>query len=157
VRTRAEPKEPGGVFHADLPADLTSARHARSAVRHALAAWGMGRLSDDAELLASELVANAAEHGDGQPINLALYPHAEPGGRPGLTCEVTAPSPAIPPYTEPSPDAERGRGLAIVAALAQSSGVRASQAGMTTWFTLAVTDRAHRLARQSDHEPEAGA
>jgi hypothetical protein len=50
-----EPKEPGGVFHADLPADLTSARHARFAVRLALAAWGMGRLSDDAELLASEL------------------------------------------------------------------------------------------------------
>jgi hypothetical protein len=35
--------------------------------------------------------------------------------------------------------------------------VRASQAGKTTWFALALTDRAHRAARQIEHEPEAGA
>ena len=144
-------------IRAELPADLTSARQARSAVRQALTAWRMEHLSGDAELLASELVANAAEHGDGKPISLALRRHAEPGGRRGITCEVTDTSPAMPRRTEPGPDAERGRGLAIVAALAQSSGVRASQAGKTTWFTLALTDRAHRAARQIDHEPEAGA
>jgi anti-sigma regulatory factor (Ser/Thr protein kinase) len=116
----------------------------------------MGHLSDDAELLASELVANAAEHGDGTPINLALYRHAETGGHTGITCEVIDTSPAIPPCTEPSPDAERGRGLAIVAALAQSNGVRATHGGKTTWFTLALTDRAQRAARQIEHEPEAG-
>ncbi|MGO9295087.1 MAG: hypothetical protein ACLP52_14635, partial [Streptosporangiaceae bacterium] len=54
------------------------------------------------------------------------------------------------------PDAERGRGLAIVAALAEASGVRASQAGKTSWFTLALTDRARRIAAQIEHEPEAG-
>ena len=63
----------------------------------------------------------------------------------------------MPRRTEPGPDAARGRGLAIVDALAQSSGVRASQAGKTTWFTLALTDRAHRVARQLEPEPEAGA
>ena len=110
----------------ELPADLTSARQARSAVRQALAGWGMDHLSGDAELLASELVANAAEHGDGKPISLALRRHAEPGGRPGITCEVTDGSLAMPRRTEPGPDSERGRGLAIVDALARSSGVRAS-------------------------------
>jgi hypothetical protein len=60
-------------------------------------------------------------------------------------------------FSRPGPGAERGRGLAIVAALARSSGVRATQAGKTTWFTLALTDRAHQAARQIDHEPEAGA
>jgi anti-sigma regulatory factor (Ser/Thr protein kinase) len=147
----------GSTMHTELPADLTSARQARSAVREALAAWGMDHLSDDAELMASELVANAAEHGDGTPIGLALRRHAEPGEQPGITCEVTNTSPATPRRTEPGPDSERGRGLAIVDALARSSGARASQAGKTSWFTLALTDRTHRAARQIEHEPEAGA
>jgi anti-sigma regulatory factor (Ser/Thr protein kinase) len=142
---------------AELAADLTSARQARSAIRQALTAWRMDHLSGDAELLASELVANAAEHGDGQPISLALRRHPGPGGRPGITCEVTDTSPAMPRRTDPEPDAERGRGLAIVAALAHSSGVRTTHGGKTTWFTLALTDRAHRTAAQLDPEPEAGA
>ena len=62
----------------------------------------------------------------------------------------------MPRPADPAPDAERGRGLAIVAAMAHSSGVRTTQDGKTTWFTLALTDRAHRLARQLDREPEAG-
>jgi anti-sigma regulatory factor (Ser/Thr protein kinase) len=147
----------GATLRTELPADLTSARHARSAIRQALTAWRLEHLSDDAALLASELVANAAEHGDGTPISLALRRHADPGAQPGITCEVTDTSPAMPQRTEPGPDAERGRGLAIVAALAQSSGVRPSQAGKTSWFTLALTDRAHQAARQIEHEPEAGA
>jgi anti-sigma regulatory factor (Ser/Thr protein kinase) len=113
----------------------------------------MGHLSGDAELLASELVANAAEHGDGHPIGLALRRHAEPGEQPGITCEVTDTSPAMPQRTEPGPDAERGRGLAIVEALAATSGVRASQAGKTSWFTLALTDRAHRVAGPRPRPP----
>ena len=144
-------------MQAELAADLTSARQARAAVRQALTAWGMTRLSGDAELLTSELVANAAEHGDGTPIGLALRRHADPGKQPGITCEVTDTSPAMPRRTEPGPDDERGRGLAIVEALARSSGVRVGRAGKTTWFTLALTDRAHRVAAQIEHEPEAGA
>jgi len=152
-----QPSADGATMRTELPADLTSARQARSAVRQALAGWGMGHLSGDAELLASELVANAAEHGNGQPISLALRRHAEPAEQPGITCEITDGSPAMPRRVEPGPDAERGRGLAIVDALAQSSGMRATQAGKTSWFTLALTDRAHRAAAQLEHEPEAGA
>ena len=152
-----EEPDPWATMRTELSADLTSARQARSAVRQALIGWGMGHLSGDAELLASELVANAAEHGDGKPIGLALHRHAEPGGGPGITCEVTDTSPVMPQHSEPRPDAERGRGLAIVEELARSSGVRASQACKTSWFTLALTDRAHRVARQLEHEPEAGA
>ena len=152
-----EPSADDPTIRTELAADLTSARQARSAIRQALAAWGMDHLSGDAELLASELVANAAEHGDGKPISLALRRHADPGEQPGITCEITDGSPAMPQRTEPGPDAERGRGLAIVNTLARSSGVRASEAGKTSWFTLALTDRAHRAARQIEPEPEAGA
>ncbi|HEY1324198.1 MAG TPA: ATP-binding protein [Streptosporangiaceae bacterium] len=152
-----EPSTDGTTMRTELPADLTSARQARSAIRQALTGWGMDHLSSDAELLASELVANAAEHGDGTPISVALRRHAEPAEPPGITCEVTDGSPATPQRTEPDPDAERGRGLTIVNALARSSGVRASQAGKTSWFTLALSDRAQRAAAQLEHEPEAGA
>ena len=141
----------------ELPADLSSAGQARTAVRQVLAGWRMERLLGDAELLASELVANAAEHGDGNPIGLTLRRHAEPGGRPAITCEVTDTSPAVPRPRDAEPDAERGRGLAIVHALASSSGVRAEPAGKTSWFTLALTERAHRISKQIDREPEAGA
>jgi hypothetical protein len=81
----------------------------------------------------------------------------EPPGRPGITCEVTDSSPIMPRRMEPGSNGERGRGLAIVAALARSSGVRASQGRQeTSWVTLALTDRTHRAARQINHEPEAG-
>jgi hypothetical protein len=56
-----------GVFRAELPAGLASARQARSAVREALAAWDMEDPSGDAELLASELVANVARAQQRQP------------------------------------------------------------------------------------------
>jgi hypothetical protein len=46
----------------------------------------MEHLGDDAELLASELVANAAEHGDGTPIGSALRRHDKPGEQPAITC-----------------------------------------------------------------------
>ena len=70
---------------------------------------------------------------------------------------VTDTSPAMPRRTGSTPDAERGRGLAIVAALASNSGVRPEMSGKTSWFTLALTDRAHQAARPIEHEPEAGA
>jgi hypothetical protein len=121
-----------------------------------VAAWGIDDPAGDAELLPSELVANAAEHGDGNPISLALRRHAEPGGRSGITCEVTDTPPAMPAYRT-TPDAERGRGLAIVAPLASSSGVRPETSGKTSWFSPALTYRAHQAALPIEHEPEAGA
>jgi hypothetical protein len=112
--------------------------------------------SGDAELLASELVANAAERARG-PISLALSRHAEPGGRRGITCEVTDTAPGLPRPRHARPDDERGRGLAIVAALASDSGVRAGPAGKTAWFTLALSGRLDRAARHAEPEPEAEA
>ena len=56
---------------ATFPASLTAPRQARSAIRAALTGWGLPGLADDAELLTSELIANAAEHGTG-PIGLTV-------------------------------------------------------------------------------------
>jgi anti-sigma regulatory factor (Ser/Thr protein kinase) len=159
----AEPAVPAGhagtcpaddVLRAELPADLTSARQARAAVRQALAAWGMSDPSGDAELLASELVANASEHGGG-PVSLALRRQAAQDGQPGIACEVTdtGPAPATPGQARrrarPRARDRRGPG--------QLHRHSATDTGKTTWFTLALRDRAARVIRQADAEAEAGA
>jgi anti-sigma regulatory factor (Ser/Thr protein kinase) len=102
----------------------------------------MPDLSADAQLLASELVANAVEHAGGKSIGFALRRQADGAGRPALTCEVSDTSPALPQPRRAVPDAERGRGLAIVAALASASGVRASPGGKTAWFSLGFSPAA---------------
>jgi anti-sigma regulatory factor (Ser/Thr protein kinase) len=156
---QAEPGEPGSVFRAELAGDPAPARQARAAVREALAAWAMDDPAGDAELLASELVANAAEHAGSQQIGLVLRRHTEPGGQRGITCEVTDTSPAPPRTRQASTGDERGRGLAIVTALASASGVRPESCGKTSWFTLALRDRQAAACRtaQRQPEPEAGA
>jgi anti-sigma regulatory factor (Ser/Thr protein kinase) len=151
-----QPESDDGVIRADLTADLTAARQARSAVRRALASWGMDDPAGDAELLASELAANAAGHAGG-PVGLTLRRHAQPGGQRGIICEVTDTSPNPPRQRQAGPDEERGRGLSIVIALADASGVRAGQAGKTTWFTLALRGRIERTSPQPEPEAEAGA
>ena len=152
--TQDEPRLAGddAAYQAELPGDLTAPRRARAAIRQALTSWGISDPDGDAELLASELVANAAEHGRG-PIRLSL--RREPDRPAGITCEVSDTSPAVPRQREAGPGEERGRGLAIVSALAADSGVRASEAGKTTWFTLALGDRIQHAARQPDPDPDA--
>src|SRR5262245_31538601 len=135
------PGEPRGVLRADPATDPAPARQARAAAREALAARGMNDPSGDAELLAFELVANAAEHAGGQYIGLVLRRHTGRGGQRGVTREVTGTSPSLPRPGQATAGDERGRGLAIVAALASASGVRPETGGKTAWFTLALRDR----------------
>ena len=156
--SRTAEEQAGDIVRAELPAGLASAPQARAVVRQALAAWGISDPDRDGELLASEVVANAAEHAGG-PIRLAV--RRDPDRPTGITCEVTDASPAVPRPREAGPGEERGRGLAIVSALAAYSGLRASEAGKTTWFTLALGDRIQHTARRPEPEPardlEAGA
>ncbi|HEY2077385.1 MAG TPA: ATP-binding protein [Streptosporangiaceae bacterium] len=147
LRHRALPaKTSDPVLRAELPADPRSARQARCAARRALAAWGMADSSGDTELLASELVANAVEHANGQSIGFVLRRLADAEGQAAVTCEVSDSSPDMPEARDAGPDAERGRGLAIVSALASASGVRTSPGGKTAWFTLPLSQCAKRAA-----------
>jgi anti-sigma regulatory factor (Ser/Thr protein kinase) len=137
---------PDRVLRVELPADPRSARQARSAAHRAMDAWGMADLSGDTELLASELVANAVEHASGQSVGFVLRRLSGAEGQEAVTCEVSDSSPVLPEARDADPDADRGRGLAIVAALASASGVRASPTGKTTWFTLALSRCGQRAA-----------
>jgi anti-sigma regulatory factor (Ser/Thr protein kinase) len=131
-------REPVGraVIRTQLAATLTAPCQARKVVRRALARWGLESLAPDAELLASELVANAAEHASGHPIGLTIRQHRTKSGLRGVECEITDGSRALPQYRGVDRESERGRGLGIVAALATANGITLRPDDKTTWFTL---------------------
>lgn len=86
---------------------------ARTFVRHGLLDRNMPLLVEDACVIASELVTNALKHvPKAEAYELAL---GDSGGRPVI--DVWDPS-AKPPVMVDLPDAEFGRGLHIVNALA---------------------------------------
>lgn len=125
--------------------DLRGVRRVRERLRSWLAAWHLSDLADTAELLASEVVTNALVHGDSD-VHLLVRRYDT-----FLRVEVrdSDPRPAEPvtlPRVEDQ--AEGGRGLLIVSALASAWGNSPSGRGKTVWFELTVSaDEA--LARAS--------
>ena len=118
----------------DLPNDLSSVSLARRFVRSTLADWGIEEPVDDAQLVVSELAANALTHADSsyrvRIINTgaALRIEVEDGG-------VGTPEPQ--PLTETE---EHGRGLHLVGALAASWGMDAGETGgKRVWAELPIT------------------
>jgi hypothetical protein len=103
----------------------------------------MPELAHDAELLVSELIAGAAEHGNTNPIGLLLRTHPAKGASRHLTCEISDTSPSPPRPRTPRLSGERGRGLAVVAATAHATGTTLHRHGKTTWFTLTCEQPEH--------------
>ena len=112
-----------------LPAELTSARKARSLIRRPLRRWDLAELIPTAELLVSELVTNAVRYAQGR-IGLRLVVEG------GLVCEVLDDSAALPRLRHPGEEDERGRGLQIVSQVAQRWGTRRTPAGKVVWCEL---------------------
>lgn len=121
-----------------LAPEPTAASRARSFVRETLGDWGAPltqSATDDAVLLASELVANAVQHaGTDLEVGLRLSDGI-------LEVGVTDrhPTRALPEEPQaPAEEAysERGRGLTLPAALASSWGVTYTAAAKTVWFRL---------------------
>jgi anti-sigma regulatory factor (Ser/Thr protein kinase) len=95
-----------------------------------LRTWGLAELVDDAQLLVSELVTNALQHGDqrgGIDVRLVITLKE-------LLVSVNDGSANRPQLRIADADSESGRGLFLVAALADDWGV--SPDGTTTWCTL---------------------
>ena len=119
----------------DLPAVPRSVVAARRVLRVLLGAWGAPQDREDAELLATELVANVVDH---------------VGGDDGLTLEVTLSedwlrigvvdgSAVQPVVRELSGERLRGRGLQMVAAIATRWGVEDHHGGKRVWLDLVPT------------------
>ncbi|MEU6372004.1 ATP-binding protein [Streptomyces sp. NPDC046909] len=123
----------------------SSVRRARAVVRTWLTEYGLQDPADTVELLVSELATNAVRHAPGRyRLTLSLDPHAGL-----LRCAVADESPDLPPdgpdgpnrgVDAPDTDAEGGRGLLLVDALADrwGSGRVEGGVGKEVWFELKV-------------------
>jgi anti-sigma regulatory factor (Ser/Thr protein kinase) len=118
--------------HCDLPAYNAAPALARRFVREACAAWSVPQaVQEIAELISNELVSNAVEH-------------ARSSSRLTVTCagstlrvSVQDYSPASIPRPVPRGiGGSRGRGLRLVATLAQGWGVDEHPDGKTVWASL---------------------
>ncbi|MEU1785713.1 ATP-binding protein [Streptomyces sparsogenes] len=117
-----------------LATDPTAAARARRTVAEALRGWGVpDDTVDDIVLMADELVTNAIEHAGG-PVWLRL--RLRRGGC--VICKVGDGSREAPLLRHSDSDAENGRGLALVAALADAFGSRVTATGKVVWFRRRV-------------------
>ena len=137
------PQETPAFSGCSLSPSPDAARRARSFTRQTLASWDLAELADDAQVIVSELLANAVRHtgirqSDGGPatwaaaLGLWLLNHAD-----GLMCVVTDPSDSAPALKQPEDTSESGRGLHMVHALSDHWGwTRLSERGKAVWAIL---------------------
>lgn len=132
----------------DLTWSPESAGQARELTAKRLAAWDLGELAEAATLVVSELVGNTVRHavalgsdsadrGSGV-IRLRLLNLSDPTTA-NVVCEVYDGSEATPRVRHPSFDDEFGRGLQLVAMMADQWGARFTEAGKCIWATLKST------------------
>lgn len=105
-----------------------------------LSAWGLQNLIDSAQLCVSELVSNVITHvGCGTPTNLAVSRNG-----PRLRIEVRDPDArALPTLVAAGDEAEGGRGMALVDALADRWGIELHDDSKVTWCELVAAPVAH--------------
>ncbi len=103
-----------------LPEDLSAPGQAREVARDALRRWRLPGLLDSVVLAVSELVTNAVRHGR-PPVRMVLHLR-----RDAVRVDVRDAERGLPGSTGmPGDDAESGRGGAMIADLADESGVQA--------------------------------
>ncbi|MFI1304045.1 SpoIIE family protein phosphatase [Streptomyces sioyaensis] len=119
--------------------DLRGVAHVRHFMRETLDQWDLMPLLDSMELLACEVVTNALIQAHSEvDLRLREYPDR-------LRVEVRDSDPHPPVLTEiltagetDNQEAESGRGLLIVDALAEAWGSSPAGRGKTTWFELST-------------------
>jgi anti-sigma regulatory factor (Ser/Thr protein kinase) len=136
---------------AELPYQASAVPQARRVLRECLS---LARLSYDtcgvSELLVSELVTNAVKYGK-PPVWLLVEL------RPGLVhASVSDSSTVLPERRDSDPDAEGGRGLLVLDALAGSWGAVAVDGGKYLWFDLPVEPEPEPGLSPEDGGPEDG-
>jgi anti-sigma regulatory factor (Ser/Thr protein kinase) len=107
--------------------------HARRWIVQRCAEWHCDALADSAALMISELVTNVFLHARTDCLIHAAF---DP---PILTVTVTDGDSHELSLHAPSATAEDGRGLAIVAGLADTWGIQHGEGAKTVWFHLSDT------------------
>ncbi|WP_327370028.1 SpoIIE family protein phosphatase [Streptomyces sp. NBC_01217] len=125
ARTKALPRD--RVLTLALPEGPEAAPVARAAARRRLDAWGVDEeTAFTTELIVSELVGNAVRYGT-PPLQLRLIFERM------LTCEVSDTATSAPQVKHARTIDETGRGLFIIASLADQWGTRYRTRGKTVW------------------------
>ncbi|MFC8247853.1 SpoIIE family protein phosphatase [Streptomyces chartreusis] len=124
ARTRVLP--PDNVASWRLPLEPASAARARALTSAKLSEWGLEHLAFTTELIASELVTNVYRYAGG-PATLRLIRERS------LVCEVSDTSHTSPHLRHARTTDEGGRGLFLVAQMAERWGTRYSREGKTVW------------------------
>ncbi|GGV71401.1 SpoIIE family protein phosphatase [Streptomyces massasporeus] len=114
-----------------LPPDPAAVARARKMAGEQLAEWGLTEAEFATELIVSELVTNALRYG-GAPIELRLIRDST------LICEVSDGSSSAPHLRRARVFDEGGRGLLLVAQLAERWGSRQTATGKTIWAEQAL-------------------
>ncbi|WUD78060.1 SpoIIE family protein phosphatase [Streptomyces sp. NBC_00510] len=131
ARTRTLPSDHIATWQ--LPNDPATVAHARHHTTSQLTTWGLEETSFTTELLVSELVTNAIRYGK-PPIQLRLIHNNT-----ALITEVTDTSNTTPHLRRARTYDEGGRGLLLVAQLAQQWGTRHHPRGKTIWTEQVLT------------------
>ncbi len=129
---------------------LASVGTGRSFTRTALRRWGLAGLCDQAELVVSELVTNAIQHGlrsarqtiGDYPVGLRLLAEA-----PFVTCMVTDPGNQLSIRDQGDPMGESGRGLQVVESCSLRWGWQPLEAGGKVVWALLEQDLRHQRGR----------
>ncbi|WP_438486057.1 SpoIIE family protein phosphatase [Streptomyces sp. S186] len=122
---------PSDVAYWYLDPKAQTAGQARRLARRALARWGLEELSDQLELLVSEVVTNAVRYAE-RPVTLRLLRTDV------LRCEVGDDVPQLPRLRQARPSDEGGRGLYLVNRMARRWGATRLSMGKVVWFELSM-------------------
>ncbi|MFF0750538.1 SpoIIE family protein phosphatase [Streptomyces sp. NPDC004267] len=117
----------------DIDPDPAKVAGARASSHAQLERWGLGALDFAVELIVSELVTNAIRYG-APPVHLRLLRDKDRA----LICEVSDGRETSPHLRRARPDEEGGRGLFLVAQLADRWGTRYTRDGKTIWAELPI-------------------
>ncbi|MFI9772561.1 ATP-binding protein [Streptomyces sp. NPDC052415] len=126
------PRRPWDLAFTAEPAEVAALRRV---MRLHLGVWGLHDTVDQAQLCVSELVTNVITHtGRGTPATLAVSMSGT-----YLRIEVHDPDTrALPTLLDAAPEAEGGRGMALVNAVADRWGVQLRPDRKVTWCELAT-------------------
>jgi anti-sigma regulatory factor (Ser/Thr protein kinase) len=120
-----------------LPGIPESARMARFHIRAALGFHGLGEYAEDAEIVTSELVANAVQHVRDDGTSMIVVAVVRGWNPASVTVVVSDSSTEGPVMRDTSAGSEQGRGLQIVEALSAHWGWRQEDGGKTIFAILA--------------------
>jgi PAS domain S-box-containing protein len=128
---RTDPATRPPTVRLEIGADVREASRARAVTLDTLRAWGEPPpLGDSAELVVSELVTNSLRYGAGQAW-MQLSRHGD-----GVVVEVYDEGVGTPRRRRATAEEEGGRGLQLVASVADVWGVRTRGEGKVVWCRL---------------------